>query len=123
MWRHLDGSLNHNRVITEEMVNANSVRIMLLDCIIHPVPNKTTIAVSFGHVIRELTLHEICGSTLSVPLDQVFVGVLHHETIHSHIISIDDGTILAWIVPIDDASSSNGVICAPQPEIVAYHVS
>jgi hypothetical protein len=105
------------------MVNANSISIMLLDLIIDTISDITTGAISLSHIVRELTLHEICGAAFSIPLDQIFSSVLTHEAIHSHIISIDDSSVRAWIVAIHNADSTNSVICPPQPKIITNHMA
>jgi len=120
--RHLNGCLHDNRVIAEVVINTDSPCIVILHCIIDTISN-VTLAVSWSHVVRKLTLHEICSSTLSIPLDQIFCGMLAHETIHCHIIAIDDSSVGTWIVAIDNASSTNRVISTPQPKIVTDHVT
>lgn len=122
MIRHLNGGLHDNRVIAEIVVDTNAPSIVILHRIIDTIPD-VLLTVILSHIVRKLTLHEICSSTLSIPLDQISGGVLTHETVHGHIIAIDDGSVRARIVAINDASPAYSVISAPQPQIITDHLT
>ena len=95
---------------------------MILHRVIDAIPDKA-LAIGFSHIVRKLALHEICFPTLSVPLDQIFGGMLNHETVHCHIIAIDDDTVGTRVVAIDDTSSTNSVISPPEPEVVSDNLA
>lgn len=82
-----NAGLNPNRSF-ESSVSTYTPGLMLVDMVSYLVCHKSLISIIDRDIVRVLRLVEISLTIFTVPLQNVAEGVLTHQTIPDHIVSI-----------------------------------
>jgi len=120
-WRN-DSCLNCDGKVTEVVVNSCAIGMMLLDIVSHTVTGVSCSTIVCGNIVRQLNLQEVACTALAVPLDLILQCVLRRPAKHCHIIAVHHQSVVTRVVASVNQSLC-GVICTPQPHIVADGVT
>jgi len=114
-----DCRLDHDWMITEEMVDSNSICQMSFDMASNFVTRITLVTkVGLCHVVWHLRLKHERLSPISIPLNLVCQCVLGLKSVRDDIVSIDDTSNLHRVVAVPNLCTAFDMVCAPQPRVV-----
>lgn len=81
--------LHYHWIITEIVINTDTVRNMMIDMICNPISSVTTSAKISVHIVRQLHLEEVGCTAFTIPLHLIMQIMFSRPTVHCHIITID----------------------------------
>jgi len=117
-----ESCMNLNIIISEVSVDAYTISMMWLYMISNPVASILSISKFLIYIIWQFILIEDGLSIITIPYNLIFEDMLDSKTVGNDIITIYREASVGWVIAIFN-TSSDIMICTPQPCVIDDHVS
>jgi len=120
--RYGNAALNCDSIVSEVVINADTIRSVVAYSAIHTVADVALITKCLCDVIWELRLVEEGLSILAGPLHQIFQCVFHCKAIHCHVVAGDNEACVARIIFML-YMASNVMVGTPEPDVITNNMA